>query len=131
MFTCSTNNSKVFIPWVKKMKTANDPKIIFNMTSIATNLQTLITSLQNEMDATNTQFKLMLELRTVVVAEYEAMARQYISLKNEIQQDTEYMGLLLASIKSERAELDEARAQLQNLKHKPKTKPLSSKPRWV
>jgi len=101
------------------------------MTSIATNLQTLITSLQNEMDATNTQFKLMLELRTVVVAEYEAMARQYISLKNEIQQDTEYMGLLLASIKSERAELDEARAQLQNLKHKPKTKPLSSKPRWV
>jgi hypothetical protein len=100
------------------------------MASIASNLQTLINNLQNEMEATNTQFKLMLELRTVVVAEYEAMARQYISLKDEIKQDTEYMYYLLESLKTERAALDATRLQLQNEKTKLKSKSITSKPEW-
>jgi hypothetical protein len=100
------------------------------MASIASNLQTLINNLQNEMEATNTQFKLMLELRTVVVAEYEVMARQYISLKNEIQQDTQYMYYLLESFKTERAALDATRLQLQNEKTKLKAKSFISKPEW-
>jgi uncharacterized protein YdiU (UPF0061 family) len=100
------------------------------MASIASNLQTLINNLQNEMEATNTQFKLMLELRTVVVAEYEAMARQYISLKDEIKQDTEYMYYLLESLKTERATLDATRLQLKNEKTKLKPKSITSKPEW-
>ena len=98
------------------------------MPTIAADLQQLISSLQDEMETTNTQFKLMLELRTVVVAEYEAMARQYISLKNEIRQHTNYMNLLLEALKTERAELEMVRSQY---KTKIAPKFLSSKPQWT
>jgi hypothetical protein len=83
------------------------------MTTIAQDLQNLILSVQGEINATHDEFKVMLEMRKAVMAEYEMMAKEYVAMKEEIKEERLLMEQMRESINNERKEILKERKKLQ------------------
>ena len=86
------------------------------MATIAQDLQNLILSVQDEINSTHHEFKVMLEMRKLVMTEYEMMAKEYIAMKEEIKNEKLLLEQMRESINNERKEILNERRKLQTNK---------------